>query len=218
MSRGWKVLLVTSVGVYLVSLDVTVVNIAFRAIEADFDDASRATLSWVLAGYNIAFAGALLTAGRVADLFGRRRVFFTGLAVFTLASAACGIAPSAEALIAARIVQALGGALILPSSLALVLPEFPPERRSAAIGIWGAVGAVAAATGPSLGGFLVDEIDWRAIFFMNPPLCLLAFVTGRRLLVEARDPGATRLPDLVGAALGAAGVGLLTLSIVQGDD
>ncbi len=218
LARGWKVLLVTSVAVYLVSLDVTVVNIAFRAIEADFTDTNRATLSWVLSGYNVAFAAALLTAGRLADLFGRRRVFYVGLAVFTVGSALCGLAPNAEALIAARVFQALGGALILPSSLALVLPEFPPERRSAAIGIWGAVGGVAAATGPSLGSLLVDQVDWRAVFFVNTPLCLAAWVFGRKLLVESRDPGARRLPDVVGALLGAVAVGLLTLAIVKGDE
>ena len=218
LARGWKVLLVTSAGVYLVSLDVTIVNIAFRDLNADFAEASPNLLSWVLSGYNIAFAASLLTAGRMADRFGRRRAFFTGLAIFTTASALCGAAPGPYWLIAARVAQAVGGALIIPSSLALILPEFPPERRSAAIGIWGAVGAVAAATGPSLGGFLVDAVGWRAVFYVNMPICLLAFLFGRRILVESKDPTAGGVPDVLGAALGTLGVGALTLSIVQGGE
>ncbi len=218
LTRGWKVLLVTSAGVYLVSLDVTIVNIAFRDLNADFAGASPNLLSWVLSGYNIAFAASLLTAGRMADRFGRRRAFFTGLAIFTTASALCGAAPGPYWLIAARVAQAVGGALIIPSSLALILPEFPPERRSAAIGIWGAVGAVAAATGPSLGGFLVDVVGWRAVFYVNMPICLLAFVFGRRILVESKDPTAGGVPDVLGAGLGTLGVGALTLSIVQGGE
>jgi EmrB/QacA subfamily drug resistance transporter len=218
LSRGWKVLLVTSAGVYLVSLDVTIVNIAFRDLGADFEDASPNLLSWVLSGYNIAFAASLLTAGRMADRFGRRRAFFSGLAVFTTASALCGIAPGPYWLIAARVLQAVGGALIIPSSLALILPEFPPDRRSAAIGVWGAVGAVAAATGPSLGGFLVEAVGWRAVFYVNMPVCALAFLFGRRILLESRDPTAGGVPDVLGAALGTLGVGALTLSIVQGGE
>lgn len=174
MARGWKVLLVTSVGVYLVALDVTIVNIAFPAIAADFAGTSRGALSWILSGYSIAFAASLLTAGRIADRVGRRRIFYTGIAIFSAASALAGLAPSVGLLVAARVIQAVGGALIVPSALALVMPEFPLERRSAAIGVWGAVGGIAAATGPSLGSLLTDSIGWRAIFFVNIPACLIA--------------------------------------------
>ena len=218
LARGWKVLLVASVAVYLVSLDVTVVNIAFPAISEDFAGTSRAALSWILSAYNITFAAALLTAGRIADRVGRRRVFFLGLGVFTTGSALCGLAPTAGFLIAARLVQAVGGAMVLPTSLALVLPEFPIERRSAAIGIWGAVGGVAAATGPSVGSVIIESVGWRWVFFINVPLCLAAFVVGPRLLVESRDPTATGRPDVLGAVLGAAAVGLLVLGIVEGDE
>jgi EmrB/QacA subfamily drug resistance transporter len=218
LERGWKVLMVTAVGVYLVSLDVTVVNIAFPAIAAEFSDTTRNALSWILSGYNIAFAAALLSAGRLADRFGRRRIFYLGITLFTLSSMACGLAPSAALLIAARVLQALGGALVIPSSLALVLPEFPPNRRSAAIGISGAVGGVAAATGPSLGSLLVQTVSWRAVFFINVPLCIGAWVFGRRLLRESKDPNATGLPDVLGAVLASTSVGLLALAIVQGDD
>jgi EmrB/QacA subfamily drug resistance transporter len=218
LERGWKVLMVTSVGVYLVSLDVTVVNIAFPALSEEFADTSRNTLSWVLSGYNIAFAAALLSAGRIADRFGRRRIFYAGITAFTISSVACGLAPSAALLIAARVTQAVGGALVVPSSLALVLPEFPPNRRSAAIGISGSVGGIAAATGPSLGSVLVQSVSWRAVFFINVPLVVAAWLFGRRLLRESKDPAAAGLPDVLGGVLASASVGLLALAIVQGDD
>jgi EmrB/QacA subfamily drug resistance transporter len=218
LERGWKVLMVTAVGVYLVSLDVTVVNIAFPALSEEFSETSRNALSWVLSGYNIAFAAALLSAGRIADRFGRRRIFYLGITVFTCASVACGLAPTAAFLVAARVVQAVGGALVVPSSLALVLPEFPPNRRSAAIGISGSVGGIAAATGPSLGSFLVQGVSWRAVFFINVPLVAAAWLFGRRLLRESKDPDATGLPDVLGGVLASASVGLLALAIVQGDD
>ncbi|MEA3076689.1 MAG: hypothetical protein QOF60_1597 [Actinomycetota bacterium] len=215
LARGWKVLAVTSVGVYLVSLDVTVVNIAFPSIAHDFSSTSRNALSWILSGYNIAFAAALLTAGRLADRFGRRRVFYTGITVFSVASMACGLAPNAALLIGARVVQALGGALVIPASLALVLPEFPPNRRSAAIGISGAVGGVAAATGPSLGSLLVQTVSWRAVFFINVPLIVAAQLFGRRILVESKDPNARGNPDVIGAIMATAAIGFLAFAIVE---
>jgi EmrB/QacA subfamily drug resistance transporter len=218
LTRAWKVVLVTSAAVYLVALDVTIVNIAFPDLAGSFPDTSPSTLAWVLSGYSIAFASSLLVAGRLADLYGRRRLFFAGLAVFSAASAACGVAPTPALLIAGRVVQAVGGALLLPASLALLLPEFPVTRRSAAIGIWGAVGGIAAATGPSLGSVLVDAASWRAVFFVNVPVTLLAWLTGRRVLVESFERGAGRMPDVVGAVMGTTAVASLTLGIIQGDD
>ncbi len=146
MERRWKVLLVTAVAVFMSFLDVTIVNIAFPSIEAEFADASRAGLSWVLNAYNIVFAALLVPAGRFADLVGRRRVFLGGIATFLVASALCAAAPSVEVLVAARVLQAVGAALLVPTSLSLLLPEFPPAQRATATAIWGATGAVAAAT------------------------------------------------------------------------
>ena len=217
-SRGTKVLALTSIGVYLVSLDVTIVNVGFRSMLADFGEDRANVLAWVLSGYNIAFAAGLLTAGRLADTFGRKRAFLTGIVVFSTGSALCGIAPTAGLLVAARVVQALGGALIIPASVALLLPEFPVERRAAAIGINGAVGGIAAATGPPLGGLVVEAFGWRWLFYVNIPFCVVALILGARLLHETRAPAATGRPDVLGAIMAMGSVALLTLAIVQGDE
>ena len=216
-SRGAKVLALTAVGVTLVSLDISILNVAFGSIVKDFPE-SRRTLTWVFSAYNIAYAAGLLTAGRLADAFGRKRAFLTGLSIFMVGSLLCAIAPSALILVFARVIQALGGAVLTPSSLALVLPEFPVERRSAAIGVWGAVGGIAAASGPTIGGFLVDTFSWHAVFIINVPLCILALAVGVKLLRESRDESAPRSVDYFGAFLAVLGVGLLTLMIVQSDD
>jgi EmrB/QacA subfamily drug resistance transporter len=217
MQRSWQVLLVTAVAVFMGFLDVTIVNVAFPDIERDFAEAGRADLSWVLNAYNIVFAALLVPAGRIADLVGRRRMFFAGVLTFLAASALCGVAGSPELLVAARVLQAAGAAVLVPTSLALVLPEFPPERRATAVAIWGATGAVAAAVGPSLGGVLVDGLGWRWVFFLNIPIGLAALLPARRLLRESREPGGA-LPDGLGTALLIAGVGLLALGIVKGPD
>jgi EmrB/QacA subfamily drug resistance transporter len=217
MERRWQVLLVTAVGVFMSFLDVTIVNIAFPDLRKSFPDESIAHLSWVLNAYSIVFAAALVPAGRLADRFGRRRFFFLGTLTFLAASTICGAAASADMLIAARTVQALGAAMLVPSSLGLLLPEFPLERRATATALWGATGAVAAAAGPSLGGLLVDWQGWRAVFFVNLFIGLPALIPARRLLREAREPQAL-LPDALGAFLLALGVGSLALGIVQGPD
>jgi EmrB/QacA subfamily drug resistance transporter len=216
--RAWRVLAVTSLGVFIVLLDTTIINIAFPAITAAFPSTTRAALSWVLNAYAIVFAALLITAGRTADQLGRRRMFLIGLAVFAATSAACGLAPTLPALVAGRALQAVGAALLVPTSLALLLAEFPRSRRSMAVGLWGAVGAVAAASGPLLGALLVETIGWRWIFLANPPVCTLAIATGGRLLRESTDPQAAGLPDLLGVALVIAATALAALGIVQGPD
>ena len=217
MARRWQVLLVTSVGVFMTFLDVTIVNIAFPDIRASFPGSSLAQLSWILNAYAIVFAAALVPAGRLADRYGRRRFFFGGLLLFLAASVVCGAAGSVELLIGARVVQALGGAMLVPASLALVLPEFPLERRATATALWGATGAVAAAAGPSLGGVLVDWQGWQAVFYVNLLIGLPALIPARRLLRESREPQ-TALPDALGGMLLAGGVGALALGIVEGPD
>ena len=214
-SRRRKVFAVVSLGVFMSSLDLFIVNIAFPDIQRDFGGTSLASVSWILNAYAIVFAALLVPAGRIADRVGRRRVFLTGLGVFTAASALCAVAPSVELLVAARVLQAVGGALMLPTSLGLLLPEFPPERRATAVGLWAAVGGVAAAAGPPLGGLLV-QADWRWIFLVNVPLGVIGIVAGSRVLREVRDPDQGRFPDLLGAAFLIAGIATLTLAIVKG--
>jgi EmrB/QacA subfamily drug resistance transporter len=214
MSRRAKVTLTVCVGVFMASLDLFIVNIAFPDIRRDFSGASLSSLSWVLNAYAIGFAALLVPAGRWADRTGRKRAFLGGLALFSLASAACAAAPSVSALVIARVVQAGGAAFLLPTSLGLLLPEYPPEKRGAAVGIWAAVGGVAAASGPSIGGLLV-QAGWRWVFIVNVPIGLGAMLAGARLLREVRDRSGAR-PDLVGAALFTGGIGALTLAIVKG--
>jgi NTE family protein len=219
MSRPWKILLVTSVAVFMSFLDATIVNIAFPDIGRSFPDASLGDLSWIPNAYNIVFAALLVPAGKVADIVGRRKMFFVGLWTFLAASVLCAFAPSVELLIAARVLQAVGGAIVVPTSLGLMLPEFPAEKRATATSIWGATGAVAAATGPSLGGVLVDLTSWRWVFLVNLLIGIPAVFPARRLLVERRDEAAWRaLPDALGVVLLTAAVGLLSLGIVKGPD
>jgi EmrB/QacA subfamily drug resistance transporter len=217
VARRWQVLLVTAVAVFMSFLDVTIVNIAFPDIRVSFPGTSLSHLSWILNAYSIVFAAALVPAGRLADRFGRRRFYFLGVFVFLAASAVCGAAGSVDMLIGARAVQALGGAMLVPASLGLLLPEFPLERRATATALWGATGAVAAAAGPSLGGLLVDWQGWRAVFFVNLLIGVPALLPARRLLRESREPG-TLFPDAIGAVLLALGVGALALAIVQGPE
>jgi EmrB/QacA subfamily drug resistance transporter len=215
--HAWAVLAVSAAAVYVVFLDATIVNIAFPAISADFSDVTRSGLSWVLNAYAVVFGALLVTAGRLADDHGRKRVFLVGLGVFAVGSALCGLAPSAQTLIAARVLQGVGGALLVPASLALLLPEFPLSKRATAVGMWAACGAIASATGPSIGAALIEGPGWRWVFFVNLPFCLVAAWYGRRVLVESRGDARGRV-DVLGVVLVTAVFGLLSLGLVQGED
>ena len=171
----------------------------------------------MFSAYAIAYAAALLTAGRFADVFGRKRSFIRGVLWFSFGSLLCGVAPTAWFLVLARVIQAFGGAQLSPASLALVLPEFPVEKRTQAIAIWGATGGLAAALGPSIGGILVDTLGWRSLFFLNIPFTLITVFVGQKLLKESRDPNAQRKVDYLSAVLGFSGVALVVLGISQSE-
>jgi NTE family protein len=213
-----RVLLVASFGAFLAFLDATIVNVAFPSIRESFPGTSIGALSWVLSAYNIVFAAFLIVCGRLTDLLGRRRAFIAGVVLFTVASALCGAAPSVSLLVAARVLQALGAALLVPASLALVVEAFPEERRAHAIGLWGATAAVAAGLGPPMGGALVQLGGWRWAFLVNLPFGVAALSAARSQLVESRAPGRRTLPDLRGAALLVGCLGALNLGIVKGSD
>jgi EmrB/QacA subfamily drug resistance transporter len=212
--RPSLVLLVVGVGVFLASLDLFIVNIAFPDLERDFAGTSLAGLSWVLNAYAVVFAALLVPAGRWADRAGRKRGFLFGLGLFVAASALCAAAPSVGVLVGARVVQAVGAAFMLPTSLGLLLPAFPPEKRAAAVGLWAAIGGTAAAAGPPIGGLLV-QASWRWVFVINIPIGLAMLALGSRVLTEIRDAEGAR-PDVLGAGLLAGGVGALVAAIVQG--
>lgn len=197
-------------------LDTTILFVAFPDISRTFGDSSTSTLSWVLNGYTITFAALLVPAGKLADRLGHRRAFLSGSALFTTASMACGFAPSVALLIVARIVQGAGSAILIPASLALVMAAFPRDRLPQVVAIWGAIGALSAALGPSLGALVVDALGWRWAFFLNLPVGIVTIVAGRRFLGEARD-AAVRIPSPVGVVLIAAAAGLLLYAVVESD-
>jgi EmrB/QacA subfamily drug resistance transporter len=211
----WAILGVTSLAVFAVMLDALVLFVAFPAIQRGFGAASGVQLSWVLNAYTIVYGALLVPMGRFADLAGRKRLFLAGAGIFTLASVLCGLAPSPAWLIAARVVQAAGGAMLTPTSLALTLAAFPQEQRAIAVTLWGAVGALAVVAGPPLGSLIVQTIGWPGIFFLNLPIGAAAVLLGRRIIRESRDETSGAFPDALGVVLLIVGAALLALGIVQ---
>ena len=212
----WPVFAVTVAAAFMVALDLSIVNVAFPSIRTSFPEVSTATLSWVLAAYSVVFGALLLGAGRIADRSGRRRIFELGLVVFAAGSLLCGLAPTAWLLIAGRVVQAVGAALLMPTSLALLLTATPPAARAQAVAMWGGISALAVATGPSLGSVLIDAGGWRWAFYVNLPIALVALVATRRLLPESVIGGP--VPDLLGVVMLSGAVASLALAITQGGD
>ncbi len=207
----------TALGAFIASLDLSIVNVAFPAIHRSFPHDSQADLAWILTGYSIVFGALLVTGGRTGDRLGRRRTFFLGLTVFGVGSALCGLAPTLPLLVAGRLLQGSGAAFALPSSLGLLLAAFPGERRSQMVALWGGIGALAVATGPSLGAVLVTEWGWRLVFYVNVPVCVVTILVGRRILVEAERPPATvGHSDYLGVLLLTAGLGAIVLGVSDG--
>jgi EmrB/QacA subfamily drug resistance transporter len=211
-----QVLIIVCAGVVLASLDLFIVNVALPQIARDLKAPNLSELSWVLNGYAIVYASLLVFFGRLADRYRRDRAFLLGVAVFTVASAACAASTSVGMLIGFRLVQAAGAALLTPTSLGLVLASYDPEHRHGAVRAWTATGGLAAALGPVVGGLLVAA-SWRWVFLVNVPIGIAALVVGWRRLPHV--PGrSTRRPDPVGVVLATAGVGLLTFGLVKGSD
>jgi MFS transporter, DHA2 family, methylenomycin A resistance protein len=213
--EGMLPLLAVSLGYLMVILDATAVTVALPALRADLGGGVSG-LEWVVDGYTLVFAALLLSAGALGDRIGTRRVFFAGLSVFTLASAGCGAAPSVAALVAARVLQGAGAALLVPSSLALLRAAYPDQAaRARAIGAWGGIGGIGAASGPVLGGALVTAVSWRAVFLVNVPVALVALVLTLRCVPAPARPERARRLDLGPQVLVIAGLGALTLALIE---
>lgn len=223
----WLVLLSIMLGFFMSLLDATITNIALVDIQTGLNT-DLSTVSWVINAYTISFAALLVTMGRFADQFGRKRIFMTGMIIFSLASLLCALAPSIELLILFRIVQGAGAAGLNSVSLAIITGVFPPHKRGAAIGIWGALAALAAAVGPVLGGFLLSIpvlsiggiaiASWRWIFFINLPFCLAGLAMIARNVPEMRDEHASRRIDLLGLLTLSVAMICVAIAIIQGND
>jgi EmrB/QacA subfamily drug resistance transporter len=211
----WPVFWIASVAAFLVSLDSTVLYAAFGALRSAFPQASAAELSWVLNAYTVVYAAMLIPAGGLADAHGRKRIFLLGVTLFIAASAACGLAGSVGWLIAARVLQAVGAALLTPASLSIVLAAFPQSQRALTVSLWGAVAGFAAAVGPSLGSFLVQSVGWPWAFFINLPIGALSLWFGAARLKESAKAQTRRQVDGVGMALLIVAVGAIALAIVE---
>lgn len=213
--RTWAALGVLCLGAFVVVLDTTIANIALPAIMSGLQSGLDQVL-WVLNAYMLVYAALLITGGRLGDLYGPRRMMVLGVLTFVGASIACALAQSTGQLIAARVVQGIGGALLTPQTLAFIPLIVPPQRRGAAIGIWSGSAGLAGAVGPSLGGLLVTSADWRAIFLVNVPLGLL-IVAGALWLLPAHNPSREHRVDLGGIGLASAGLFAIVFAVVEGE-
>ena len=214
--RAWRALTVASLGTVLVGFNSTATNIALDSIRQSFAGATAADVGWGIAGYMIGTAAFLPLAGRLADRIGRKRIFQTGLALFALSAVASAFAPTVWTLNLARVMQAIGGAAILPASLSLVLPLFPASRRTSAVGLWSAAGPLAAGIAPGLSALLLGTVGWRFLYFVSAPVAALMFFVAWRLLTELPPPATSNRLDVTGAAAGTIGLAALVAAIMQG--
>ena len=217
-TNPWIVLVVLTMGFFMIMLDMTIVNVAIPSM-ASASGGLNATLDqilWVLNGYVLVYAILLITAGRLGDLYGQRNLFAIGLFIFTVASALCGLAQDPNQLIAARILQGIGGALLTPQTLAIITSLFPPERRGAAFGVWGAVAGLATVTGPTLGGAIITYIDWRWIFYINVPVGIAALVATFIFVPDLR-PGRQHSWDVLGILVSTTALFGIVFGLIEGE-
>jgi EmrB/QacA subfamily drug resistance transporter len=212
--REWAVLATLSLGFFMTLLDLTIVNVAIPSMRRELH-ASLAEIGWVINAYIIVLAVLMITAGRLGDLRGRRNLFIAGVTIFTLASAASGLAQTAPELIAARAVQGLGSALLLPQTMAVIIATFPGSRRGAAMGIWGGVAGLATIAGPTIGGMLVTWLSWRWIFFVNLPIGVVTVIAALAVLPEVRT-GRRQALDVPGVLLASGALVAITYGLIEG--
>lgn len=217
LRRASVVFVVTALGSFMAALDLSIVNVAFPDMRASFAGTSQATLAWVITAYSIVFGALLVTGGRTGDRVGRRRTFLTGTGVFLAGSFLCGVAPNVALLVASRVVQGVGAAFLVPASVALLINAYPAERRTQMVALWGGIGALAVATGPSLGAAIVSAGGWRWAFFVNLPVGLAVLVVGRRVLVETEVDARAARPDYLGVAMVSLALAGIVLAISEGE-
>src|ERR687896_2251548 len=213
-TRRWWTLGAVAFGLFMIMLDNTVVNVALPSIQRDLG-VGLSELQWIVTGYALTFAALMLTGGKLADHYGRRLIFVVGLTIFTLASLGCGLAESGDALIAARVVQGAGAALMNPATLSIISATFPPEQRGMAIGLWAGISALALAIGPLVGGLLTDHLHWSWIFFVNIPVGVLAVAASLLVIEESRDMSEEQRLDLPGQVAGGLGLFALTYALIE---
>ncbi len=215
-NRKWWTLGAVAVGLFMIMLDNTVVNVAIPSIQRDLG-VGLSELEWIVAGYALSFAALMMTGGKLADLLGRRRIFVIGIVIFTIASLFCGLSDSGNELIAWRIVQGVGAALMNPATLAIISATFPPRQRGTAIGIWAGVAALALAIGPLVGGLITEHIDWTWVFLINVPVGVAGVAASYLLIDESRDMSANQRLDPAGLLLSGAGLFSLTYALIEGN-
>ena len=216
-NKKWWTLAAVSVGLFMIMLDNTVVNVALPSIRRSLG-MSLEGLEWVVAGYALTFAAFMLIGGKLADYFGRRLIFMVGLAVFTAASLACGLAPNGGFLIGARVVQGLGGAMMNPATLSIITATFAPRERGKAIGIWAGVSAMALAIGPLVGGLLTEHVNWNWIFYVNVPVGIAGLFAIPIFIDESRDESMHQRLDIPGLVASAVGLFSLTYAFIEANN
>lgn len=215
-NRKWWTLGAMCLALFMVMLDNTVVNVALPSIQKDLDT-SISGLEWIVNGYTLSFAVLLAVGGRIGDIFGRRKAFVVGVIIFTIASTTAGFAPSNFALVASRVLQGIGAAFMMPGTLSIITDAFPAHERGKAIGTWAGVSALALAIGPVLGGFLVEHVSWRAIFYINLPVGVLAVLAATFVVRESRDTTVGRKVDYLGVGILTVGLTTLVLALIEGN-